>query len=90
MKVRKDLSTDGLYELIRDEFGKIEEHRAMNVDIALVDTLMSGFAMFSLKDSSLLEFDERRERDDNLKQIYELEVSSPNLRVNLKRAFQNN
>jgi len=42
---------------------------------------MSAFAMFSLKDSSLLEFDERREkacpersrRDGNLKQIYELE-----------------
>lgn len=33
---------------------------------------MSGFGMFSLKDSSLLEFDERRTKDQNLKQIYGL------------------
>jgi hypothetical protein len=33
---------------------------------------MSAFAMFSLKDSSLLEFDERRAKDENLKRIYGL------------------
>jgi len=33
---------------------------------------MSGFGMFSLKDSSLLEFDERRKKDQNLKHIYGL------------------
>jgi hypothetical protein len=37
------------------------------------DALMSGFGMFSLKDSSLLEFDERRRADQNLKRIYGLE-----------------
>ncbi len=31
---------------------------------------MSGFAMFSLKDLSLLAFDERRGVDQNLKDIY--------------------
>lgn len=41
--------------------------------ISLVDALVSAFAMFSLKDSSLLQFDERRAKDKNLKQIYELE-----------------
>jgi len=35
---------------------------------------MSGFGMFSLKDSSLLEFDERRTKDQNLKQIYGLKA----------------
>ena len=34
---------------------------------------MSGFGMFSLKDSSLLEFDDRRSKDKNLKKIYGLE-----------------
>jgi hypothetical protein len=34
---------------------------------------MSGFAIFSLKDSSLLEFDERRSKDENLRKIYGLE-----------------
>lgn len=37
------------------------------------DALMSGFAMFSLKDASLLEFDKRRAKDSNLKRIYGLE-----------------
>lgn len=31
---------------------------------------MSGFAMFSLKDSSLLAFDQRRETDSNLGRVY--------------------
>ena len=34
---------------------------------------MAGFAMFSLKDSSLLEFDDRRSKDENLRKIYGLE-----------------
>jgi len=34
---------------------------------------MSGFAMFSLKDASLLEFDKRRAKDNNLKSIYGIE-----------------
>lgn len=34
---------------------------------------MSGFGMFSLKDSSLLEFDDRRTKDENLRRIYGLE-----------------
>jgi len=67
------LSADNLIRLVRSGFEKIKDHRASNASISLGDALMSAFAMFSLKDSSLLEFDERRERDDNLKQIYELE-----------------
>ena len=31
MKIRKHLSADGLFRLVRTEFGKIEEHRPMNV-----------------------------------------------------------
>ena len=33
---------------------------------------MSGFAMYSLKDASLLEFDKRRAKDSNLRRIYGL------------------
>ncbi len=36
------------------------------------DALMSGFAVFSLKDPSLLAFDERREADGNLETIYHI------------------
>lgn len=70
MKIRKHLSADGLFQRMRKEFRKIEDHRPMNVEIPLEDALMSGFAMFSLKDPSLLAFDERRAKPENLRSIY--------------------
>lgn len=72
MGKQKALSADGLFQLLYRGFGEISDHRAENRKIPLVDALMSGFAMFSLKDASLLEFDERRATDDNLKRIYGL------------------
>ncbi|MCU0574529.1 MAG: hypothetical protein MUC41_16260 [Syntrophobacteraceae bacterium] len=39
------------------------------------DALMAAFAMFSLKDSSLLQFDKRRvEQPTNLKTVYKLQA----------------
>ncbi len=73
MKVRKHLSADGLFKLTHKEFGKIKEHRIMNIDIRLDDALMSGFALFSLKDPSLLAFDERRAKPENLRQVFGIE-----------------
>jgi hypothetical protein len=70
MKIRKHLSADGLIRQIRQEFGKIKDHRPMNVDIPLDDALMSAFAMFSLKDPSLLAFDERRAKPENLHKVF--------------------
>ena len=68
------ISASGLIQTVRVGFAKIEDHRAANTKISLSDALMSGFAMFSLKDSSLLEFDQRRQaKDENLKQIYGIE-----------------
>ena len=66
------LSADNLLKRIRAGFEQVKEHRASNAVISLSDVLMSAFAMFSLKDSSLLEFDGRREKDENLKQIYKI------------------
>jgi len=66
-------AVDNLIKVVRSGFEKIKDHRAANVSISLTDALMSGFALFALKDSSLLEFDERRAKDENLKQIYKLE-----------------
>jgi len=66
------ISASNLIQTVRSGFEKIPDHRASNAKISLVDALLSGFAMFSLKDSSLLEFDERREKDGNLKRIYGL------------------
>jgi hypothetical protein len=69
---RQGLSADGLFTLVREGFGKIPDHQPTGVRISLADALMSGFALFSLKDPSLLAFDERR-NDENLKSIYHIE-----------------
>lgn len=73
MKIRKHLSASGLFRLMREGFDEIKEHRAENIQISLMDALMSAFAMFSLKDPSLLAFDERRQKDSNLKRVYGIE-----------------
>ena len=77
MKAHKFLSADGLFALIHAEFEQVSDQRAENAKIPLVDALMSGFAMFSLKDPSLLAFEERSRTDDNLNSIYRIKnVSS--------------
>ena len=70
MAANKSLSADSLCALVRAGFERIPDRRADNAKISLPDALMSGFAMFSLKDSSLLAYDERRRTDSNLKSIY--------------------
>jgi len=70
MPAHKSLSADRLFDLVRAGFEQVPDQRAENARISLPDALMSGFAMFSLKDSSLLAFDERRRTDSNLESIY--------------------
>ena len=70
MVADKFLSADRLFALVRAGFEQVPDQRADNAKIALPDALMSGFVMFSLKDPSLLAFDERRATDGNLKSIY--------------------
>ena len=73
MEMAEKLSASGLYEVVREEFGKIKDNRTERAEIGLKDILMSGFAMFALKDSSLLEFDDRRKEPENLRSIYGIE-----------------
>jgi hypothetical protein len=70
-EVRKGLSADTLFRVLRSHFGSLPDPRSGEVEIPLDDALMSAFAMFSLKDPSLLAFDHRR-RDptDNFRTIY--------------------
>ena len=69
--VRKDLNPDALLRLVRSEFECVPEWRPGSVGISMADALMSGFALFSLKDPSMLAFDERRlECDPNLHAVY--------------------
>lgn len=70
-KMRAHLNADAMFAIIRKDFGGVPDHRAGNSKIPLADALMSGFAMFSLKDSSLLAFDKRRcEEPENLHAVY--------------------
>lgn len=74
MSIRKSLSASRLFKLVHAGFKKIKDFRADNQQISLQDALMSAFAMFSLKDASLLAFDQRRTADGNLKRVYKLKT----------------
>src|SRR5712691_1971709 len=68
-KERKHVSADALFGLLRNTFAQVPDHRSDNAKMTLTDALMSGFAMFSLKCPSLLDFDKQR-AEANLKTIY--------------------
>lgn len=69
-QLRKDLNADALIRTVRSELDAVPEYRTGDVKIPLADALMSAFAMFSLKDPSVLAFDERRQSDPNLSAMY--------------------
>lgn len=72
-KVRKDLSADALFKRLRMRFDKVPDVRSGTVGISMGDALMSAFAMFSLKDQSLLAFDKRRQDpSSNLRTVYHI------------------
>lgn len=67
-KVRKHLSADALYRLVRKKCRLLEDQR-QEPSISLGDAMMSAFALFALKDPSLLAFDGRR-HDNNMKTLF--------------------
>jgi hypothetical protein len=55
------LHADSLYRLLRKRFRTVPDSRPPeNIAVPLVDALLAGFALFTLKDPSLLAFDQRR------------------------------
>jgi hypothetical protein len=72
-RLRKHLNADALFKALHDDLSKVSDSRQGDIDISMADALMSGFAMFSLKDPSLLAFDERRQYEKNLQKIYNIE-----------------
>jgi len=54
--VRKHLSADALIRSVRTSFEQVVETRKGNPHISMEDALMSSYAMFSLKDPSMLAF----------------------------------
>ena len=71
-KVRKHLSADALFGLLRTGFAHIADHRPGAPDIALTDALMSAFAMFALTSPSLLAFDQER-TEGNVQRVFGME-----------------
>jgi hypothetical protein len=76
VEAHESLSADSLFGLVRAGFEQVPEQRAGNATIPLPDALMSGFAVFSLKDSSLLAFEERKRTDSNLESMYRIVKSA--------------
>jgi hypothetical protein len=71
--VRRHLSADALIRSLRASFEQVSETRKGKPEIHIEDALMSAFAMFSLKEPSLLAFDhKRRHHSANLKSIYKM------------------
>lgn len=71
LKMRAHLNADALFAIIRKDLARVPDHRAANASIPMGDILMSAFAMFSLKDPSLLAFDARRhEEPESLHDVY--------------------
>ena len=73
-KAAAALKIDKLIGWLHDEFTKFTDTRGVNSSIKLKDGLLSGFAMFSLKDKSVLKFNNMRtERKKNLKKVYKID-----------------
>jgi hypothetical protein len=66
---RKHLSFDPLVRQIRQRAEQIPDSHTGSGDYLLADAIMASFAMFSLKDPSLLAFQDRR-KDENMKRLY--------------------
>jgi len=72
ISLRKQLHADALFRRIRSAFANIADHRPGDIVISLADALMSAFAMFSLKDASLLAFERRRKDPAKVKNLQRL------------------
>jgi hypothetical protein len=77
---KKHLSAQGMLSKVRHRFELVSapprDPRGLQSKITLADCLMSALAMFGLKYSSLLEFDDEREESivrHNLKTLYHVE-----------------
>lgn len=69
--IRDRVSIDDEISKLRKLFDKVPDSRASNVVHSLSDVLMSGYAMFALKYTSLLNFDEQTTLErDNMASIY--------------------
>lgn len=70
----KELNSLNLLTTVRESFAKVKD-TSRRKQYSLQDCLMSGYALFSLKYASLLQFDQQVREDiikHNLSQVYQL------------------
>lgn len=79
-KTRKQLSFDPLIELVHRRAQRLSDWRTGKVSYTMADAIMAAIAMFSLKDSGLLAFQERR-NDQNLKNLYRINAVPSDTRM---------
>jgi len=75
IKPSKHQSFDPLIKTIWERADALPDQRS-DSNYSLADAVMSAIAMFSLKDPSLLVFQERR-NDQNMKNIYRIQNQRP-------------
>lgn len=69
----EELRIDSLLNLIKAEFDQLKDKRASNQQYSLGEVLQSGLAIFSLKDSSLLDYNSQfSNRSKNILRIYKI------------------
>ena len=74
-RTRKGPNADALNATVRESFEILPDTRQGPVTVLMGDAAMSSYAMFSLKDPSLLAFDKRRKSGDpNLHSIYKIGI----------------
>lgn len=70
-ELQESVTLDGQLAKLRARFDQFEDHRAANSSYSLSDILMSGYAMFSLKYPSLLQFETQTQvEQQNLHGLY--------------------
>ena len=69
--LQESLNVDTLIVNLRSRFDSFTDKRAKNSSVSLTDILMSAYAIFSLKYSSLLQFERQNPLEkENLKHLF--------------------
>jgi hypothetical protein len=68
-RVRRHLNADALIQLLRERFRDVPDKRR-SPEYSMVDTLTAAFAMFSLKEPSLLNFEKRAGAEEGIGRLY--------------------
>ena len=78
LKNQQQLTFDKMMGFLEGKFQSLPDHRASNAQFQLAEVVKSGFAMFSLKCPSLLNFKDQTEADQsNLRSIYRIKGDIP-------------